>query len=234
MHPLLEICTLRCQTALRTSRMSASIPCAQNIMLSPAPAPQLEHATGDDDESDIDFDDGKKHWNPPYTFGNFLSWGESALGSSRAQSRHRAEEAANGMTGTIFHSNMYPGNIHVRSFCPYLWDSSISFDGAYITWISNGKPTWSLRSAGMGPDTSTEIGARPISKEPMVRCIQLLGTHTKFNDLLTVHYRESRVLLELWCYRLRTSDVADDHEYRLCTCLPRGIYQFQPDHLGSV
>jgi hypothetical protein len=51
--------------------MSASIPCAQNIMLSPAPAPQLVHATDDDDESDIDFDDGKKHWNPPYTFGTF-------------------------------------------------------------------------------------------------------------------------------------------------------------------
>ena len=51
MHTLLEICTLRCQTALRTSNMSASILCAQNVMLSPAPAPQLEHATDDDDES---------------------------------------------------------------------------------------------------------------------------------------------------------------------------------------
>jgi len=50
---------------------NVSIPCIQNIMLSPALVPQLEHATDDDDESDIDFDDGKKHCNLPYTFGTF-------------------------------------------------------------------------------------------------------------------------------------------------------------------
>jgi hypothetical protein len=46
---------------------------------------------------------------------------------------------------------------------------AFSFDGAYITWINNGIPAWTIMSAGMGPDTQTEISARPVPQEPMVR-----------------------------------------------------------------
>ena len=31
------------------------------------------------------------------------------------------------------------------------------FDNAYITWINNGKPVWTVKAAGMGPDTQTKV-----------------------------------------------------------------------------
>lgn len=43
------------------------------------------------------------------------------------------------------------------------------FDDGYITWISEGKRTWTLMGTSMAPDTAVEIGARPIPLEPMVR-----------------------------------------------------------------
>jgi hypothetical protein len=44
----------------------------------------------------------------------------------------------------------------------------ICCDGQYITWISNNKVAWTLNAAGVGPNTESEISARPIPQEPMV------------------------------------------------------------------
>ncbi|KAH7906855.1 glycoside hydrolase family 16 protein [Hygrophoropsis aurantiaca] len=41
------------------------------------------------------------------------------------------------------------------------------FDNAYITWITAGKPVFTIFSAGMGPDPLTEIAGRPVPQEPM-------------------------------------------------------------------
>jgi hypothetical protein len=38
----------------------------------------------------------------------------------------------------------------------------------YITWVSDGKPSWALNAAGMAADPSVEISARPVPQEPMV------------------------------------------------------------------
>ena len=41
-------------------------------------------------------------------------------------------------------------------------------DGAYITWINNNKPSWTLQAGGVGADPISEISARAIPQEPMV------------------------------------------------------------------
>jgi len=38
----------------------------------------------------------------------------------------------------------------------------------YITWINDGKRSWSLRGSGMKGDPQTEISARHVAMEPMV------------------------------------------------------------------
>ena len=42
------------------------------------------------------------------------------------------------------------------------------FDNAYITWVNDDQPAWTIMAAGMGPDPQTEISARPVPMEPMV------------------------------------------------------------------
>jgi len=37
----------------------------------------------------------------------------------------------------------------------------------YITWVSSGKESWTLRGTGVGPNDKTEVGQRLISEEPM-------------------------------------------------------------------
>jgi hypothetical protein len=54
--------------------------------------------------------------------------------------------------------------------CSYLRLLSVisGFENAYITWISNNQPAWTLNVAGMVADTAVQISARPITQEPMV------------------------------------------------------------------
>jgi beta-glucanase (GH16 family) len=58
-------------------------------------------------------------------------------------------------------------------YATYGFEYSPGFDDAYITWIANGNPAWTLNVAGMGADTVTEISARPIPQEPMYLIINL-------------------------------------------------------------
>jgi hypothetical protein len=79
----------------------------------------------------------------------------------------------------------------------------ISFDDGYITWINDGKVMWTIQGAGMGPDSATEIGARPIPQEPMVNL--KLFPHKIMRDGISlnllhppVYHSQPRVLTELW------------------------------------
>ncbi|PVF94156.1 beta-glucan synthesis-associated protein [Serendipita vermifera] len=63
-------------------------------------------------------------------------------------------------------------------------------DGAYITWVNDDKLSWRLEAAGFGPDATTGISARPVSKEPMY-ILANLGISQGFSgaidfDLLTL------------------------------------------------
>ena len=48
------------------------------------------------------------------------------------------------------------------------FSSEFSVPKQYISWISDNKLTWTMKSGGVGADTAVEISARPISQEPMV------------------------------------------------------------------
>lgn len=53
-------------------------------------------------------------------------------------------------------------------FSVYGFEYVPGFDGAYISWISDGKLAWTLEQGGMAADSRVEIGPRPIPQEPMV------------------------------------------------------------------
>ncbi|KAJ7864983.1 glycoside hydrolase family 16 protein [Mycena olivaceomarginata] len=56
------------------------------------------------------------------------------------------------------------------------------FDGAYISWITDDKLAWTIKSAGMAADTQTEISARPVPQEPMY-ILANLGMSTNFGTV---------------------------------------------------
>jgi len=53
---------------------------------------------------------------------------------------------------------------------------------AYVTWISNNRASWTVFSAGMGPDSMVQIGERPIPEEPMY-IIANLGMSPNFGKI---------------------------------------------------
>ncbi|EDR03474.1 glycoside hydrolase family 16 protein [Laccaria bicolor S238N-H82] len=57
-----------------------------------------------------------------------------------------------------------------QAYAPYgyeLWSDPNNRQDGYITWFSNGKPTWTVTSASVGPDPVSQVGQRLISEEPM-------------------------------------------------------------------
>ncbi|KAL4266529.1 SKN1/KRE6 family protein [Pleurotus pulmonarius] len=67
-------------------------------------------------------------------------------------------------------------------FAVYGFEYSPGFDDAYITWINDGTPSWTIVARGMGLDTVAEIGPRPIPQEPMY-IIANLGFSLKFGPI---------------------------------------------------
>lgn len=73
---------------------------------------------------------------------------------------------------TDVESQFYGGH----SYAPYgyeLWSDPNNRQDGYITWFSNGQPTWTVTSASVGPDTVSQVGQRLISEEPMVSKIKI-------------------------------------------------------------
>ncbi|KAF8213214.1 glycoside hydrolase family 16 protein [Mycena galopus ATCC 62051] len=56
------------------------------------------------------------------------------------------------------------------------------FSNAYISWISDGKVSWTLNQAGMAADTVVEIDQRPVPQEPLY-IIANLGMSTNFGTV---------------------------------------------------
>ncbi|KEP51650.1 glycoside hydrolase family 16 protein [Rhizoctonia solani 123E] len=57
-------------------------------------------------------------------------------------------------------------------FSVYGFEYERGYDG-YITWVSDDKPAWTLRGAGMGADPRVEIGPRPVPMEPLYMILNL-------------------------------------------------------------
>lgn len=45
---------------------------------------------------------------------------------------------------------------------------------SFITWVSDGQPSYTMTGAAVGPDTTVGIGQRLIAPEPMVRSIRVV------------------------------------------------------------
>ncbi|KAI0632505.1 glycoside hydrolase family 16 protein [Trametes polyzona] len=77
------------------------------------------------------------------------------------------------------------------------WSDPSDRDSGYITWYSEGQPSWTMTAATIGPDTNTEISARLVPEEPMY-IIMNLGMspgfqkqdfkHLKFPSKMYVDY----------------------------------------------
>ncbi|KAJ7621168.1 glycoside hydrolase family 16 protein, partial [Roridomyces roridus] len=69
-------------------------------------------------------------------------------------------------------------------FTTYGFEYKPGFDDSYISWLNNGQVAWTLMGAGLGADTQTEIGARPVPQEPMYIMANLgMSTNFGFVDL---------------------------------------------------
>ncbi|KAJ7489436.1 beta-glucan synthesis-associated [Mycena latifolia] len=70
-----------------------------------------------------------------------------------------------------------------NQLCYELLDNCFSVYGfEYISWISDDKLAWTIKAAGLGPDTQTEISARPVPQEPMY-ILANLGMSTNFGTV---------------------------------------------------
>ncbi|KDN41045.1 hypothetical protein RSAG8_07751, partial [Rhizoctonia solani AG-8 WAC10335] len=65
-------------------------------------------------------------------------------------------------TGGVSSSNSQTGGC----FSTYGFEYKPGNDG-YIQWANDGKMVWEVKAAGMGADSKTMIGQRPVSQEPM-------------------------------------------------------------------
>lgn len=67
-------------------------------------------------------------------------------------------------------------------YSDYAVEYKPGFDEGYVHWVSDGKPAWTLRGAGLGADPLTQISARPIPVEPMYLILNL-GMSYNFGDI---------------------------------------------------
>ncbi|KAF9012321.1 glycoside hydrolase family 16 protein [Cyathus striatus] len=64
----------------------------------------------------------------------------------------------------------------------YGFEYKPGFDDGYITWISTNQVSWTLKAAGLGPDTAVEISERPVPQEPLY-LIANLGMSRNFGPV---------------------------------------------------
>ncbi|KAF8210282.1 beta-glucan synthesis-associated [Mycena galopus ATCC 62051] len=68
----------------------------------------------------------------------------------------------------------------------YGFEYKPGYSDGYITWISNDKPAWTIKAAGVGADPTVGISARPVPQEPMY-IIANLGASYNFGPVDTAH-----------------------------------------------
>jgi beta-glucanase (GH16 family) len=75
------------------------------------------------------------------------------------------QEAVSAVTNV--ESQFYGGN----GYAPYgfeYWSDQKNPQDGYITWYSNGQPSWQMTAATIGPNSRSEVSQRLVSEEPMV------------------------------------------------------------------
>ncbi|KAJ3568743.1 hypothetical protein NP233_g5518 [Leucocoprinus birnbaumii] len=67
-------------------------------------------------------------------------------------------------------------NYNGSGYAPYgfeWWYDSKNRQDSFVTWFSDGQPTWTVTSATIGPDSTTQVSQRLISEEPMYIILNL-------------------------------------------------------------
>ena len=75
------------------------------------------------------------------------------------------QEAVSAVTNV--ESQFYGGNEYAVYGFEYWSDPKNRQDG-YVTWYSNGQPSWQMTEATVGPNSQSQVSQRLISEEPMV------------------------------------------------------------------
>ncbi|KAF7784634.1 hypothetical protein Agabi119p4_799 [Agaricus bisporus var. burnettii] len=78
-------------------------------------------------------------------------------------------------------------------FSVYGFEYSPGFDDAYITWITDNKPAWTIKAGGMAADSRVDISARPVPQEPMYLIINL-GMSRNFGPVDLEHLQFPAVM----------------------------------------
>ncbi|KAF8222139.1 glycoside hydrolase family 16 protein, partial [Tricholoma matsutake] len=108
------------------------------------------------------------------------------------------QQATSGVTETILlflDQDCY--ELQTACFSAYGFEYKSGFDNAYISWISEGKLTWTLNQAGMAADERVQISSRPIPQEPLYIIINL-GMSTNFGDVDLAHLTFPTILRVDW------------------------------------
>lgn len=73
---------------------------------------------------------------------------------------------------TDISSSAYGGNGYA-TYGYELWADPNHRSNSYITWYTNGKPSWQITSATVGPDSTSQVSQRLIPEEPMYLILNL-------------------------------------------------------------
>lgn len=68
---------------------------------------------------------------------------------------------------TDISSNNY-NNVGYATYGYEWWSDPKDRDAGYITWFSQGQPSWKITAGSIGPDPASEVSQRLIPEEPMV------------------------------------------------------------------
>jgi hypothetical protein len=75
------------------------------------------------------------------------------------------QQAVSGLTDV--EDKFYNNNDYSKYGYEWWYDSNHRQD-SFITWYSNGVPSWTVTSASIGPDSTAQISQRLVAEEPMV------------------------------------------------------------------
>jgi hypothetical protein len=113
-------------------------------------------------------------------------------------------------------------NYNGLGYAPYAfewWSDPSNRNDGYVTWYSNGQPTWTATAASVGPNSITQISQRLIAEEPMVNP-NIESSHTAQNVCPTVHCDEFGFVPRLPEARFQAFAVPITDVHRLRTGIP--------------
>ncbi|KAF8640087.1 hypothetical protein AX17_001327 [Amanita inopinata Kibby_2008] len=76
-------------------------------------------------------------------------------------------------TSVVTDTNQRCYELNDACYSIYGFEYKPGYDNAYVTWLSDNKVSWTIRSEGVGPDPTVQISARAVPQEPMHLIINL-------------------------------------------------------------